>query len=312
MTDDRLHNQDQGTNRPPVELLSAYLDDRESLTSAELEQVELLLAQDRDAQQAYAELQVISRSLGSLEPIAAPRSYHLDAEMVGAPEPVALQQSSAWYARHADAVRWATAAAAVLFVFVLGADLVLNSILSGPSNESNDVFNANQAEITSRNADSDDAAAAADEAGDAEEPSGADAGGGDEAPPVVTPDIVEDDGGASAAAQAGVESDDDDDESAAEPETSALEANPDDGGQAADTAGSESTDDFNADASDESASNQQALKFEEAETGADEADSGRRLWRIAEFSLVVLLGLLITVMVVLPRLGAGSARARGE
>lgn len=283
-------------NRPAAELISAYLDDRESLSRQELEDLELLLDQDQDAQRIYAELRVITRELGNLDDVPAPRSYHLDTEMIGASEPVVLQETSAWYARHAQTVRWATAAAAILFVFVLGADLVVNGVYFDTGDD--DAFETNQAEMTSRQADDDDAAAGSSDAGESEESAGDDAGAGEDAPAALVPESAGDDA--------------DSDES--DSDISAMESAPSDEDQGGDSAEPEAGDGAEiaipTAAIDESASGDRPLAFDQAQLEADGGDSDRRLWRIAQFSLVVLLGLLITAMVVLPRLGSGTTRTR--
>ncbi|CAN5816027.1 hypothetical protein BH23CHL2_BH23CHL2_07340 [soil metagenome] len=294
MSDDRRHNRDDEINRPTAELISAYLNDWESLSSQELERLELLLDEDQDAQRIHAELRVITRELGNLDHVPAPRSYHLDAEMVGAPEPVVLQETSAWYAHHAQTVRWATAAAAILFVFVLGADLVVNGVFFDTGDD--DVFETNQAEMTSRQADDDNAEAGA---SDAEESAGDDAGAGEDAPAALVP-----------------ESAGDDDAAPDEPDSdiSAMESAPseeDQGGASAEPeAGDGALTAIPTPAIDESASGDRPFAVDQAQLDADGGDSDRRLWRIAQFSLVVLLGLLITAMVVLPRLGNGTTRTR--
>jgi hypothetical protein len=49
----------------------------------------------------------------------------------------------------------------------------------------------------------------------------------------------------------------------------------------------------------------------DASLDEDDDGSDRRTWRIAEISLVVVLGLLITAIIVLPRLAGSSARRSG-
>ncbi len=291
MSDERRHNRELDENRPLAELISAYLDDRDSLSSEELAGVELLLDADPTARQIHAELEIIQAGLRSLDPIEAPRSYHLTAEMIGAPEPVVLQETSAWYVRQAATVRWATAAAAVLFVFVLGADLVLNSVFSGPVN-SNDTYQAEQSEFVSRQAGEEAGTGAANMKA-TDDDSGSDAGGGAEAPSVVTSeatsDATDDQGVSGAAALA--------------PASGTEDAEPLDGAtNTAPTVVSETPDS----SSDDSAIAESTLAFDADEASVENESSDRRLWRIAEFSLVIVLGLLITAMVVLSRFGRAS------
>jgi hypothetical protein len=54
------------------------------------------------------------------------------------------------------------------------------------------------------------------------------------------------------------------------------------------------------------------MAFDADDSGAADEGSDRRLWRIAEFSLVVLVTVLITAMIVLPRLGRRSARTAND
>ncbi len=309
MSEDRRHNREAADARTLAELISAYLDDPEYLSAEELANVERLVAEDDEARRIHAELRVISQALTELEPIPAPRDYHLTAEMVGAPEPVQLQArrdgSPAWYARHADTVRWATAAAAVIFVFVLGADLILNGVLSDPAT-TGDSVQTNQADTMVREADdADDGDAAADDSAMDEE-AGGDAGAGEDAPPVVTPEVAED--GASGGQEA--------EESADDPEAAALAPEAEDGedqGANNDDAAAATAEALSEEpATDEASGNTDMFAFDADESAADESSSDRRLWRIAEFGLVVVLGLLITAMVVLPRLGRNNARAASD
>lgn len=328
MSEDRRHNRDHEISRPLVELVSAYLDDRESLSSRELEHVERLLEQDQSARRIHAELRAITGGLANLGPVPAPRSYHLDAEMVGAPQPVVMQETAAWsgarWARHTQKVRWATAAAAILFVFVLGADLALNGLVSD-SDGDQDLFQTDQSEMTGRSADDSDADVG-DGAAAVEDDAGDDAGAGEDAPStLLVPETSEE----SDEAQGDMDSDTSDeaiateaveesaDESEAETDagdgTDAVTGDADDD-RPADDSVSEGPDEPAVDAATpgEAGSTEQMFTFDRdvaSETG--DGGSDRRPWRIAQFSLAVLLGLLITALVVLPRLGGSASRTRG-
>ena len=320
MSDDRRHNREGEANRPLAELLSTYLDDRESLSSTEIEHVEVLLEQDEAARQSYAELEVITRELSSLPSIESPRSYHLSAEMVGAPEPIALQETPAWYARHAATVRWATAAAAILFAFVLGADLIVNGVFSDPNSDS-DLFQMEQADLSSRQDEFDGAdddaggneaeileeEAAGDSGADSEPPSAAlapeNADDGEEAEAVEEDESAEEEAVDSEEAEAeAVE-----EEQSAADATVALEFSiEEEEGETSAATGSDET------RLDDSSGEDQAGFVDEGLASPGDGSSDRRNWRIAEFSLVVLLGVLITLMVILPRLGGSSARTGSE
>lgn len=314
MSEDRRHIREQEDNRPLAEMISAYLDDRESLSSQELARIELLLEEDPEARQMHAELGIIRQELRSLEPIEAPRAYHLTAEMVGAPEPVKLHTdpapATAWYVRHTETVRWATAAAAVLFVFVLGADLILNNAFSDPG-DSDQSAQTDQADVL--NGDSDDAdddtsagAGAADSGMEALEEDASDEAGDGEAapPPVATPDVAEDAAGGNEETESGADT----------PGTSALYSEPEneEAQGDADATGPAPEAESARIATEDAAGAADTFALNSDETVANDASSDRRLWRIAEFGLVVLLGILITAMVVLPRLGRGAARTAND
>lgn len=105
----------------PDELLSAYLDgDVEDEQT--LERIDVHLAQCRDCREALGELRALVRLLGDLPEPAVPRSFALTPEMV---QPANVVPGP-WFVRFQPALRWATAAAAVLLVLVLGADLALH------------------------------------------------------------------------------------------------------------------------------------------------------------------------------------------
>jgi hypothetical protein len=125
---------------PADEVLAGYLDAPEDLEATERAVLEAHLASCTQCKTTLAELRMIVQALSALPEIAPSRSFALTAEMVGdieryrtvtlpasepahTPlEPVVLQETSVWYARQMRAVRWATAVAALLFVFVLAGD----------------------------------------------------------------------------------------------------------------------------------------------------------------------------------------------
>jgi hypothetical protein len=339
VNDERRHNGNEGREPagglPPVELLSAYLDDPADLSDEDRRLVEERLANDAEARRALAELRLIASELGELPAVTAPRSYHLDPSMVPAPQPIVLQQSAAWYARHSGAVRWATAAAAVVFVFVLGADLVLNGVFSSDSDSGDSSMPAGQAEISVRQDDDDDAESSAG--------GGADEGAGSDAAEPDVAELEEGAGEASGGAEPTVAEMEEAEEEAAgagEAPTEA-EAEAEDGGATASgtetgvmaveapTEAEESPPaitqgtgegelgataplDLEAESEDEGETTMFSADERTADALADEDDgSDRRAWRIAEFGLVVVLGLLITAMIVLPRLAGSSGRRSG-
>ena len=323
MNDGRGHNRegDARGDLPLDALLSAYLDDRESLDAGELERVEALLASDAEVQRAYAEMRVIVGELRGLEPVAAPRSYHLDAEMVGAPEPVSMTATDAWYIRHVSAIRWATAAAAVIFVFVLSADLVINGILRDPTSSSNDTSSlpADQSQLVEERETADDAAleapAESDAAGPQEAVPESDASASEDAQVFVAPsqkvEEAEDEGESSAGAADEAESGGDADSELPLDVPTAEIAIAEDGSEPledeapGDTARTTAA---TAVGDDDEAAAPEIFAFDDEAASSDDDGSGRRLWRIAEFSLVMILALLITALIILPRMARAPTR----
>lgn len=273
---------------PAVEIMSEYLDRSPELTQAEREAIDRHLGDCEQCQRVLAELQLMVRTLGSLPEMEAPRSFTLRPEAAQAamaperPAPVVLQESAQWHARHAGKVRWATAVAAVLFVFVVSADLMTNSLRgiddSAPGNggEQMEVMRSVSATPADEGTGADGSDAARESA--------------DEVPASDEAVPESEDSAVSNADEEVPESTDSpaaDDES----ETGTFMV-PDE-----DTAGA-----------DEDAGDQQALTMEEEAISDEPAsdpqaggDSSRSLWRIAQVSLALVLALLLTVMIGLPR-----------
>lgn len=119
---------------PAGEILSEYLDQAPELAQAERDAIDHHLIGCEQCQRVLNELQLMVRTLGSLPETKAPRSFALRPEALEPaktpkrPAPVVLQESAQWHERHAAKVRWATAVAAMLFVFVISADLVTNGV----------------------------------------------------------------------------------------------------------------------------------------------------------------------------------------
>lgn len=123
-----------------AEVLAGYLDRPGDLPHEERVSIETHLATCQACRETLAELRAVIMAMSALPEAAPPRSFALTPEMVGsrahprpvpaqvrdAHEPIDVRQTSAWQARQMRAVRWATVAAAVLFVFVLSADIVSN------------------------------------------------------------------------------------------------------------------------------------------------------------------------------------------
>ena len=118
-------------------MIAAWLDTPDDFDASERAAISAHVAGCSHCQQVVADLRGIVSALASLPQVTAPRSFSLTREMVAepvAPEartqrpPVQMRQTTAWYERQMRAVRWATALAAVLFVFVLSVDLVTNRV----------------------------------------------------------------------------------------------------------------------------------------------------------------------------------------
>ena len=135
---DAVSDQRPPTLRRPMdhidaETIAVWLDTPEDLTPEERAAIEQHLLSCEECQQVADELRVIVAAMSNLPDIALPRSFSLSGDLArqgpaGAREPTLLVPVSRWHERQIRALRWATAAAAVLFVLVLGVDLVTTRI----------------------------------------------------------------------------------------------------------------------------------------------------------------------------------------
>lgn len=128
------------------ELLAGYLDDPDTLAAAERAMVEQHLAACANCRQTLDELRAVVAALATLPEIAPQKSFALTHAMVGQrgqlrtvgtdPDvpaaPIDMRRTTAWHERQMRAVRWATVAAAILFVFVLSADFTTNRFFLTP------------------------------------------------------------------------------------------------------------------------------------------------------------------------------------
>jgi hypothetical protein len=128
-----------------AETLAGYIGRADDLSREERVGIEAHLSGCAFCQQTLAELRSIVAAMSELAEIEPSRSFALTPAMAGkrdhlrpvpavardVREPVELRQTSAWQERQMRAVRWATVAAAILFVFVLTADMA-TSRLGGP------------------------------------------------------------------------------------------------------------------------------------------------------------------------------------
>lgn len=129
MSDER----DAAPRRPvdhidPAEI-AAWLDEPDDLTVEDRATIEEHLAGCVECRQVASELRALSAALAELPEASLPRSFALTAEQarpVPAIQraPIPIRRSSRWRDRQIAALRWATAAAAILFVVVLSVDLV--------------------------------------------------------------------------------------------------------------------------------------------------------------------------------------------
>ena len=286
-------------NHPSVEQLSEYLDGADNPEIVEREAITQHLASCQACQDVLTDLQRMLQTLGSLPTRDVPRSFAITRDMLqpaktpAAVEPVVLQESAQWHARHAAKVRWATAVAAMLFVLVISADLVLNGLgnIETGSDDSGD-------EITTMHFEE-----------ESEDSIGARVADDDEAEAIPT---------AAAAQDAPVE------EEAAEEEQEESEP-PSDMPESAevpesdDAAGAEESADSMDAPQEESAGEDEDLSVMSmepedisGETAAEieesSGDSNQLRWRIAEVSLALVLALLLAVMIGLPK-QRGSRRS---
>jgi hypothetical protein len=254
----------ESDRHPPVERLSAFLDDGNDLDIPERDAITGHLASCQVCQAVLIDLQLMVRTLGSLPEREAPRSFAITRDMLqpatepAAPGPIVLQQSAQWHARHAGKVRWATAVAAMLFVFVISADLVTNGLRTDPVGDSS---GTDSGVMLQEAAGDEDARVFAEEAAE-DEALGTESA---DAPPSGEADT--DDFG-----DAGLSTTDDE---AAEEEAEQMSVL------------SMETEDI----SDQPAS----------ELSATSGDSSQMRWRVIEVSLALVLALLLAVMIGLPK-----------
>jgi hypothetical protein len=256
---------------PSVERLSAFLDDKNDLGIPEREAIAGHLASCQACQTVLTDLQLMVRTLGSLPEREAPRSFAVTRDMLqpatapDAPEPIILQESAQWHARHAGKVRWATAVAAMLFVFVISADLVTNGLRGYPGVDN--TGSETSALLQESDADEDVGVFAA-----------------DAAEPVPTAAVSEDAVTESADAPP---SDDADMSDSGEAALRTTDGEAEDEKAEEMTALSMETEDI----SDQPAS----------ELSASSGDSSQMRWRVIEVSLALVLALLLAVMIGLPK-----------
>lgn len=268
---------------PSVEILSEYLDQASELAQAERDAIDHHLAGCGQCQQALTELRLMVRTLGSLPERELPRSFTLTPAMLEPakrpepPAPIVLQESAQWHERHAGKLRWATAVAAMLFVFAISADLVTNNFAgsddSAPAEGDMEVMMAQESTpaAATQSEAAEDARTLDDEVPASEEAAPA-SGEGSAAKEVPEPE--------SDAATAGDE-----------PEVSTYLEPSDDA-----DAGSE--------ADDEAAvltMEQEEISGEPAAEARASDDAGLTRWRIAQVSLALVLAVLLAVMIGVPR-----------
>lgn len=335
--DARADNQDTPTSgsdaagaaRISFATLSAYLDDPSDFAPDEQARIEAYLATAEGAARV-AEARMLAGGLRELPQVEPPRSFRLAPKQVELPQPVVLRETPQWYARHGAVLRWATAAAALLFVLVLSADLISNGVAptgsddeaapltsapsSGGAAEPASTTGASAAEPTATtsaaNAAEDAAATMAEASSQLTQEEPTEQG---PPPPAATPaaagtpaptgDTAEDQA-ATPVATAGDEGatggQDDAARNSAEPTPS----------PAASTEAEQSelgaTEDADATAPVEQTAPPEALGFSEtSEPGASAAS--RSGWRTVEFSILAVFVVLLALLVILPRWGSRRA-----
>lgn len=281
-----MTNNDDAFDRPlssdgaaPVELLSAYLDDPAALTAEDRARVEEALEHDAATQRAFAELELLTTELQALPDVDIPGSFRLSPSDVSTVETSPSRSRAQSTPRYIEPIRWAAAAAAILFVIVLSADLVSNSILGGPDQASNSSI-----ESVSEGA-GEDARLAIERATEAEDS----ASSADQA---------------ATAPQMETEAEEADQESAAGVATEASGNVTPEPGASGGVVVSPTPEAYTFEAPVE-ATPEAALvapESQEAISAESESDDGQSIWRTIEFSLVVLLAVLIALIIFLPKI----------
>lgn len=264
---------------PTVEILSEYLDQAPELVQAERDAIDRHLIGCEQCRRALNELQLMVRTLGSLPEMSAPRSFALRPEALG-PEPAApivLQESAQWHERHAGKVRWATAVAAMLFVFVISADLLTNGLRSTDdmaTSGGSDQMEVMQATEATPAAEGANAEAEMPTAEIEQEARTMD----DEVP--ASDEAVPESADSTAAQE----------ESQDEPEVGTF-MEPSEDAESGDAAEDQDT----------LAMEQETISEDPASETQSGADSAQLRWRIAEVSLALVLAILLAVMIGLPK-----------
>jgi hypothetical protein len=315
-----------------TEALSAWLSQPEDFTAEQRVVIEGHLATCQVCQTTLEELRTIVLALAALPEASPVRSFALSPDMVSAPtpvnlretpgRPVVLTESRPWYERQLAALRWATAVAAILFVFVVSADFVSRNPAGDQSADdaASVMFQAESTtagasvEESSRMTGEDDAAGAADEAngGAAEQSEGDGAVADDAAESAAGEDMAvmeaeAEEEAPAAATEAALEPQpasgktDDADDTVSDDEVIAYSATAEAFGDASD---STAADDVARESSDETLT---GLAQEQADDTAGDAtaaiaeDDGST-WRLLQVGLALLIVWLLAAMIALPRL----------
>ncbi len=299
----RRHHSSDGQSGPPdgihpaVDVLSEYLDQAPELAGAERDAIDRHLISCERCQRVLSELQLMVRTLGALPEQQAPRSFAIRTEALepatkpARPAPVVLQESAQWHTRHAGKVRWATAVASILFVLVISADLLTNGLGRNLTGD-DDMASDGDAETVMMQSTAATPAADAAEIPTAEIALGARTMN-DETP--ASDDAVQESNPAAGEEVTPGSSDESpsSDEDLAEedaPEVSTF-MEPEEAAESSDEAGGE----------DATAMKQEASSEEPASEAQSSGDPSQMRWRIAEMSLALILAMLLTVMIGLPK-----------
>lgn len=307
-----------------VELLSAYLEDPDDLSSGDRELVERELAENADVQRMFRQLDSLTAELGNLPQMEPSRSYRLTPPMLGATEPTRIDHHEAWHMRHMDKVRWAAAAAAILFVLVVTADLMTNGLGMGGSMDDDDsdagVMMSADDEESARSPDeeavadgdmadepevleelpeeaADDDAAVDDQADESDESGDA----SDDAAGVPEEEADQDDGGgidgdpgdALATPEPPVEEEQEEQEEADTTPDAEIFGEPSDDTAQDGGADAEGTPSFG--------ELESAQVEGDTEASATEPEDDRTIWRAIEFSLIIIVAVLLALIIFLPR-----------
>jgi hypothetical protein len=287
-----------------AEVLASFVDGVAELPAETRAAMEAHLAACSSCRGALAELRIVVAALSALPEIEPRRSFALTPAMAESRElaqtvpaaaretgaPIDMRQTTAWHERQMRAMRWATVAAAILFVFVLSADITSNRFFAEPAERDSSVM--------------------LDQGSD---PSGASAPDAFVAPQPGT--AAEDAAGTTGE----IRTTSGEPQPSATPASASVEAPPMATAAAAAAAPTEATEDLQqVTVEDDDTEAQESTQFQDgssedsmlmaAEEDRRSMSTSRHYWRLAQFGLAMLIVWLLAAMIALPRIRQGDRR----